>query len=166
MLTIKKAIYLLEDSLLIGLLVSMIVLASGQIILRNFFDMGIIWVDPLLRVLVLWTAMIGAAVASRENRHIRIDLLTRFFSKRLHLAIQFFVGIFTAAVCGVIAVYGARWVYTDYQDGLTGFAGLPSWVLEVIIPLAFGLIALRYLLHSYCWMVMFLRFDEQESCEL
>ena len=166
MLTIKKAIHLLEDSLLITLLVSMIVLASGQIILRNFFDMGIIWIDPLLRVLVLWAGMIGATVASRDNKHIRIDLLSRYIPKRMHLAIQFFVGLFTVLVCSVIAVFGSRWVYMDYRDGLTSFSGLPSWALAVIIPLAFGLIAVRYLVHSYCWMMMFLRFNEQESGEI
>ena len=166
MLTIKKAIHLLEDSLLITLLVSMIVLASGQIILRNFFDMGIIWIDPLLRVLVLWAGMIGATVASRDNKHIRIDLLSRYIPKRTHLAIQFFVGLFTVLVCSIIAVFGSRWVYMDYKDGLTSFSGLPSWALAVIIPLAFGLIAVRYLVHSYCWMMMFLRFNEQENCEI
>ncbi len=163
--SLNRAIHLLEDSLLISLLVSMILLASGQILLRNFFDMGIIWVDPLLRVLVLWTGLIGATVASRENKHIRIDLLSRFISKRLHLITQVFIGLFTASVCAIISWYGAGWVIMDYQDKLTGFAGLPSWVLEVIIPIAFGLIAVRYLIHSLCWALMFLHLtDDEESC--
>lgn len=163
---INRSIQLLEDSLLITLLVSMIFLASGQIILRNFFDMGIIWVDPLLRVLVLWSGLIGATIASRDNKHIRIDLISRFFSKAVHMLIQIFIGLFTATVCFIIAWYGAQWVYLDYQDKLTAFAGLPNWLLEIIIPVAFGLIALRYLMHSYCWLVMFIHCDDKESCEL
>ncbi len=160
---INKTIHLLEDSLLITLLVSMILLSSGQIIFRNFFDFGIIWIDPLLRVLVLWTALIGATVASRENKHIRIDLISRFFSKKLHLIIQVFVGFFTATVCAIIAWFGAQWVLLDYQDKLTSFSGLPSWVLEIIIPLAFGLIAIRYLMHSICWLGLFFHFNEEEN---
>ena len=135
----------------------MILLASGQIALRNFFDMGLVWIDPLLRVLVLWTGLIGANVASRDNKHIRIDLISHFFTKRKHLLIQVFAGLFTAFICAVIAWHGARWVYHDYSDSLTGFSDLPAWVLEVIIPIAFGLIALRYLSHSICWGIMFLR---------
>jgi TRAP-type C4-dicarboxylate transport system permease small subunit len=161
---INRTIHLLEDSLLITLLVSMILLASGQIILRNFFDMGIIWVDPLLRVLVLWSGLIGATIASRENKHIRIDLISPFCSRTVHMIIQVFVGLFTACVCFIIAWYGAKWVYLDYQDALTAFAGLPSWILEVIIPAAFGLIALRYMMHSYCWLVMFVRRHDGENC--
>ena len=162
----NRTIHLLEDSLLISLLISMILLSSGQIVLRNFFDIGIIWIDPLLRVLVLWTALIGATVASRENKHIRIDLISRLFSKKFHLGIQVFIGLFTFSVCAIIAWYGAQWVLLDYQDKLTSFSGLPSWALEIIIPVAFGLIAIRYLMHSICWLGMFLRFNEGENCKL
>ncbi len=161
----QRIIQRLEDGLLAALLISMIVLSSGEIVLRNFFDFGIIWIDPLLRVLVLWAGLIGATVASRENKHIRIDLLSRLFSKRVHMFVQMFVGLFTATVCAIIAWHGARWVLMDYQEKLTSFEGLPSWVLEVIIPLAFGLIALRYLMHSFCWFGMFFRLNLEKSLE-
>ncbi len=144
----------------------MILLSSGQIVLRNFFDVGIIWIDPLLRVLVLWTALIGATVASRKNKHIRIDLISRVFSKKAHLVIQVFVGFFTAAVCAIIAWFGAQWVLMDYQDRLKGFADVPSWMLEIIIPVAFGLIAIRYFLLSIFWIELFFHFDEKKDYEL
>lgn len=150
-----KLIQRLEDSLLILLLGSMIVLASSQIILRNFFDFGFVWIDPLLRLLVLWTGLIGATVASRDNRHIRIDLLSRYLSKGAHLFIQFLVGLFTTFICAVIAWHGANWVFLDYQDNLLGFQDLPAWALESIIPLAFGIIALRYLILSCTWFIMY-----------
>jgi len=144
----------------------MILLSTSQIVLRNFFDSGIIWIDPLLRVLVLWTGLIGATVASRENKHIRIDLISRFFGKKLHLAIQVFIGLFTSIICAIIAWHGSRWLLMDYQDGLISFANLPSWVLEIIIPVAFGLIAIRYLMHSLCWLLMYFRFDQRMDCTL
>ena len=163
----NRVIHFIEDGLLVALLISMIVLSSGEIVLRNFFDLGIIWIDPLLRVLVLWAGLIGATVASRDNKHIRIDLITRLFSKRIHLFIQVFIGLFSAIVCGIIAWNGARWVLQDFNDKLTAFQGVPSWVLEIIIPIAFGLIAIRYLLHSFCWFGMFIRYDEQPGkCSL
>jgi TRAP-type C4-dicarboxylate transport system permease small subunit len=56
----------------------MISLAFAQIVLRNGFDGGIVWADSLLRIMVLWIALIGAVVASRDQRHINIDLISRF----------------------------------------------------------------------------------------
>jgi len=158
-----KTIHLFEDTLLVLLLTSMIVLATSQIFMRNFFDSGLVWVDPLLRVMVLWLGLLGATIASRHNKHIHIDLLTRFFNKPVQLATQTIVGLFTAIVSGLIAWHGARWVLMDYQDDIKAFSGLPSWVLEIIIPLAFGLISIRYFLYALHWCSYF--FKDSPHCE-
>jgi TRAP-type C4-dicarboxylate transport system permease small subunit len=54
--------------LLVLLLLAMISLAFAQIVLRNGFDGGIIWADSLLRIMVLWIALIGAVVASQGSK--------------------------------------------------------------------------------------------------
>jgi len=140
-----------EDGLLVILLSSMIVLAGTQIFLRNFFDSGFVWIDPLLRILVLWLGLVGATVASRHNKHIRIDLLSRYFERNTHRLIQALVGQVSTWTCLVIAWYGFDWIKLDYADGMTSFAGLPAWAVEIIVPLAFALIGLRYLLRSLLW---------------
>jgi TRAP-type C4-dicarboxylate transport system permease small subunit len=50
----------------------------------------------------------------------------------------------TALTCGVIAWYSAHLVYTDYQYGSRAFLALPLWLCEIIIPLAFTTISLRF----------------------
>ena len=62
----------------------MILLSSAQILLRNFFDSGIDWADPLLRLLVLWVGMQGAMLATHYDKHIRIDLVSRFIPEQYH----------------------------------------------------------------------------------
>jgi TRAP-type C4-dicarboxylate transport system permease small subunit len=137
-----------EDGLLALLLAIMIVLAGTQILLRNFFDSGFVWIDPLLRVLVLWLGLLGATVATRHNRHIRIDLLSRYFKRNPHRLIQALVGQVSAWTCLVIAWYGLDWIRLDYADAVTWFGDIPAWAVEIIVPLAFALIGLRYLLLS------------------
>ena len=66
----------LENIVLVGMLTSMILLAVGQIVLRELFDTGIIWVDELIKLMVLWLAMVGSIAACRDDRHIRIDVLS------------------------------------------------------------------------------------------
>ena len=146
-----KAVHRVENVLLVALLSSMILLATTQILLRILFDFGLIWADPLLRVMVLWLGLVGATVASRHNKHIHIDALTRFFSKNLYLGVQTFVGQFTAWVCIIIGWHGAQWVQLDYVDGLTGLGGIPAWMLEIIIPISFTVIGIRYFLFSIRW---------------
>jgi TRAP-type C4-dicarboxylate transport system permease small subunit len=146
-----KTVHRVEDALLIVLLSSMITLASTQILLRILFDYGLIWADPLLRVMVLWLGLTGATVASRHNKHIHIDVLTRFFSKNLYLFVQTFVGLFTSWICLLVAWHGARWVQMDYVDELTSLGGIPAWMLEIIIPISFAVIGIRYFLFSMRW---------------
>ena len=157
MRTWTKRLHRAEDALLVLLLSTMIVLASTQILLRNLLDSGFVWIDPLLRVLVLWLGLIGATVATRNNRHIRIDLLSKLFSRNTHRLIQSVIGQVSAWTCLVVAWYGFKWIQMDYVDGVTSFAGVPAWLLEVIIPVTFALIGLRYLIMSVCWAQLYLR---------
>ncbi len=157
MRVLVKSVHRIEDILLVLLLSSMIALASTQIILRNLFDFGLVWADPLLRIMVLWLGLIGATVASRDNRHIHIDLVSRFLSKRWYLLIQTFVGQFTAWICLLIAWHGARWVRLEYVDEMTGLLGIPAWMFEIVIPVTFILIGIRYFLFSIRWGSLYLR---------
>ena len=154
----NQRLHRVEDALLVVLLSAMILLASTQILLRNFFDSGFVWIDPILRVLVLWLGLIGATVATRNNKHIRIDLLSRYFERNTHRLIQSIVGQVSAWTCLLVAWHGFRWIHLDYQDGLTSFAGIPAWMLEVVIPVTFTLIGLRYLFGSVRLARLYIRY--------
>ena len=135
----------LEDAVLVALLIAMILLAVYQIILRNFYDSGLIWGESLLRVLVLWVGLMGAMIASRKGNHININLITHLVRPRIQAAINILTSLFTAAICALLAYHSFRFVLIEYQDGLTAFANVPTWVCELIIPVAFCLISFRYL---------------------
>ena len=61
-----------EDALLLVILISMILLAGTQIVLRNFLDTSIFWGDEMLRLMVLWLTIAGGLAASRMDKHISI----------------------------------------------------------------------------------------------
>lgn len=134
----------LEDALLALLLGTMVLLASGQILLRNVFQAGLLWADPLLRALVLWVGLLGALVASRENRHISIDVLSRLLPARARGAAQAVTSLFTTGVSGVVAYHAVRFAASDYAAGTEAFSGVPAWIVESIVPFAFAVVALRY----------------------
>jgi len=45
----------------------------------------------------------------------------------------------------VIAIHAGRFVYLEYQMGSVAFGNLPAWIIQLILPVGFGLIAFRYL---------------------
>ncbi len=138
----------IESGLLVVLLSSMILLAAYQVIARNFFDTGLLWGDALVRVLVLWVTFIGATIASRNDEHIRIDLLTRFTGERSSLWLDRFRSLFTAFIAGVFTWYSYQFVKLDYEDGIIAFASVPAWVCELVMPVGAALICLRYLIRT------------------
>ncbi|MEE4382593.1 MAG: TRAP transporter small permease [Pseudomonadales bacterium] len=138
----------LEDAFLAGLLLAMIGLAVLQIVLRNGFDTGLPWGESLLRMLVLWVAFVGSTVATREGRHVRIDALVRLFPEPLRAATDRIGDLVVAGLCGVLAWYGLALVRLEYADGFEAFAGVPVWVTELVIPVAFAVMGLRHLLQA------------------
>ena len=166
LLSALRVVHRVEDGLIALLLGTMVVLAGGQILLRNVVTGGAGWVDPLLRVLVLWVGLLGAVAASRSNKHIAIDAAVRVLPPRARCMARAFTCGFTAAVAGLIAYHAARFVAMDYQAQVVAFAGVPTWVLELVLPVAFALIALRYLLRAAYHVHTFLRRPTATSCDL
>ena len=134
----------LEDALLVLLLGGLIGLAALQIVQRNLFSAGFVWSDELLRLMVLWLALIGAVAASRDDNHINIDVLSRLLPPRLQQAAHIVVDLFTCALCAFLAWHGGRFVAGEREFASTVLGGLPAWPFESVIPVGFGLISWRY----------------------
>ncbi len=133
-----------EDAALVILLGSMVLLAVLQIVLRQFFGTGIVWADELIKIIVLWLAMVGSIAAARDNRHIRIDVLSHVLPESLMTLSRIVVELFAAAVCCVIAWQAWRYLQIEIEWQETVLVGVPAWVAHMIVPLAFLLIAYRF----------------------
>ncbi|MFC1747430.1 TRAP transporter small permease [Pseudomonadota bacterium] len=140
-----KTLHFFEDSLLAILLGSMVMLATSQIFLRNFWNSGVDWIDPTLRVLVLWIGLVGAMVASRELNHINIDVVSRLLPKTGKRIVTTITNLFSAIICAIVSYHAGRFVMMEYEDNIMAFDQVPAWVCEIIMPIGFGVMALRFL---------------------
>lgn len=141
---LAKAGIAAENGLLFILLLGMIGLSFAQIVLRNFFDIGFFWTDELLRLLVLWVAVVGAIAASRTDKHISINIVDHLLGQRGRFAVKLVVHTFSAAICAVVAWYSLDFVKTSHEYGDILLGGVPAWWLQAVLPLGFGLICYRY----------------------
>ena len=139
---------LLENFVLVTLLSGMMLLAVGQIVLREVFDTGIIWADELVRLIVLWLAMMGAIAACREDRHIRIDALSHLFSDNVISGIRIVVDLFAAGVCAVIAWHAYRYLQLEIEFEDTLLVDTPAWIIHSVVPVAFLLTAYRFVVSA------------------
>ncbi len=135
-----------ENALIIATLGVMVILSFLQVLLRNFFSTGILWGDIFLRHLVLWVGFVGASLATREERHINIDILTRFISKKLVPFVKIIIDIVAVIICIILAK--ASYVFLQYEIEAKTilFKNVPSWYFQIILPLGFALIGFRFFL--------------------
>lgn len=134
-----------ENALLMVILISMILLAGAQIFLRNFFDYSIFWGDEMLRLMVLWLTVAGGLAASRMNKHISIEVLDRFLPTGVNQMTRIIIDLFTASVCALFAWQSARFVMGSYEFGDTLMNNTPAWIMQIVLPLGFGLMAYRHI---------------------
>ena len=135
-----------ENGIIVATLGIMVILAFLQVLLRNFFDTGLLWGDILLRHLVLWVGFFGASLATRQEKHINVDILTKLLPKKAIPYVQLTVNIFAVVINVILAK--ASWIFLSFEieAGTTIFLDIPSWYIQIILPLGFGLIGLRFTL--------------------
>ncbi len=133
-----------ENASLVLLLGSLMILAVGQIVLRIFFDSGLIWADELLRIMVLWIAMIASVAAARSKRHLRIDILSHFVPDRYTQVPGIIVDGFTASICGLLAWHSIRFLQITIEMDDTVLVDFPSWIAYGILPVAFLFMCYRF----------------------
>ena len=87
---------------------------------------------------------LGAAMASAKGKHIALDLVTYLVPKRLQPWILLLSHLLSALTTAAL-VYAA-WVFlaNEITYGSPALFALPSWVWNLVFPLAFTMIALRY----------------------
>jgi len=133
-----------EEGLLVGLMSGMVLVSFAQIALRNLWAYTLPWAEPLVQQLLMWSALLGALVATRQGRHLRIDLLLRLVSPRLRPALEATGAGASALVCGLLCWVALRFIHAEALAGGTGVFGVGVWKLQLVFPLAFGGMALRF----------------------
>jgi len=135
----------IETALMSVILLGIVALESLQIVLRNFFSYAIFWADDLIRLGVLWLAIIGALAASREGRHLAIGIVPRYCPASWHKPAACLAALFAAAVTALLAWHAFRFVFDSYRYGDTVLGDLPAWAFQLVMPVGFSLISYRFL---------------------
>ncbi len=146
-----------ERWLIVGLLLSMLLLAFTQVVLRNVFSTGIDWADTTVRHLVLWVGLLGASLAAKEKRHLSIDIASRLIPKKWYHLVEALLCLVTGAVC--LLFLWASFLFTKflYEWGTGTLEGIPALAAGVILPISFAGISVRFFLRAVHEIVEFKR---------
>ena len=149
--SLERAGKLAENVALLVLLGTMIGVSVFQILNRQLLGgaFSLAWADELVKMIVLWLAMVGSIAACRDNKHIRIDLVTHILSGTIVSWIKVVVDLFAAGVCAVIAWQAWRLIGEERTWGDVILGDVPLWLAHAIVPLAFALVSYRFLVRVF-----------------
>ena len=136
----------LENAALVMLLGALMLLAVAQIVLRVFFSFGFAWADELVKLLVLWIALVASIAASRGNRHLRIDVLSHFVAEKYARFPRIIVDAFAAFMCGFLAWHSWRYIQLVIEFEDTVLIDFPAWIAYALLPLSLAMMCYRFIL--------------------
>ncbi len=144
--SIHAWLYRLEELFLSLLLAAMIILACIQILLRTFSSGGILWIDPLLRYLVIWAGLFGAAAVTSRGKHIALDIISFLLPKAYQPWLRMVINLFSAIVCIFLTWAAILFIRNEVEFGGRVLLTIPSWIWNLAFPIAFCLISIRFLI--------------------
>ncbi len=119
------------------------ILPIAEIVLRATFSVGIPASGPLVQHLTLWVAFVGAMLAAREDKLLALATASFVPEGRWRRATRAFAAAVGAAASMLLFRGSLDLVLVEREAGTTLGAGIPTWIAETVLPVAFVVVGLR-----------------------
>jgi TRAP-type C4-dicarboxylate transport system permease small subunit len=167
---IDKVVEVIERYLIIIFLTLMVVLTFFNILLRSLYTHGHIqwanavlgkvdWSEPFTRLLVLWVTFLGASLLTKENRHIKIDIMRSLIPKHWLAWRDLLISLSCLIICVLMVKASIAYTLMEIDFGSNLLLGIPAWICQLILPLGFAVMAFRFFLEIIGWIVSIIHTD-------
>jgi tripartite ATP-independent transporter DctM subunit len=134
------------ENLLVSLaLAALVLLPLVEIVLRKVFQTGISGATAFQQHLTLLIGLLGGMLAARERRLLTLSTLVDILKGQGQVFARVFSGAFAAGISMFLCVAAAQLVQTEKEAGKILAYGIPLWTIQSVMPVSFGVIALRLL---------------------
>lgn len=133
-----------EDGVIVLLLAAIVILPLADMVLRRVSGVGFPGAIAIVQHLTLWIALLGAALAAREDRLLTMGTVQLITTEKAKRAARAFTSAVAAGVSAMLAVAGLDLVLISREyPSTSGVAGVEEWVAMAVIPVAFAVMAIR-----------------------
>jgi TRAP-type C4-dicarboxylate transport system permease small subunit len=134
-----------EDLLVVLALAALVFVPLGEIVLRRVFHTGITGATAFQQHLTLLIGLLGGALAARERRLLTLSTLLDCLKGKWKLWARVFSSALAAGISVFLRMAATQLVQTEKEAGKILAYGIPLWTIQVVMPVSFGVIALRVL---------------------
>ena len=140
-----------ENALAGAALVLMGLLPVAELVLRAFFRTGVPGVSGYVSHLTLWVGFLGAMIASRERLHLNLSTGMVALPAAFDRVTSLFAAALSVAVGAGLAWASLRFVLIEMDSAARVAGWLPVWMAEAILPVAFTVMTLRFVVQAGGW---------------
>ncbi|WLR50317.1 TRAP transporter small permease [Bacillus tianshenii] len=135
------------EEIAVGLaLVVGVTLTFIEVVLRYGFGGSLGFTHELVVYLLIFTGLIGASIGVREKVHLGVDLVVQQFPYSIQKGITILTLSVCTLFCFLIALLGYQHILIIMEFGqVTPEMEVPLYVPKAIVPLAFGLMSIRFI---------------------
>ncbi|MTW18627.1 TRAP transporter small permease subunit [Rhodoplanes serenus] len=130
-----------------ALLVAMMLATVLRVALRTVFNYGILGVDQVSGIFMVYCAFLGAAWVLRRDGHVTVDILVATLPPRARRFFEILASVIGAAACLTIAYFSVVAVQLSLQRGIVVAAELeiPRAVNLIAIPVGCFLLGIEFI---------------------
>lgn len=123
-----------------------LVLVMLGVITRNVFQFSFAWPEELGKILMIWVAAMGAALATRKNEHVCVDLIFRFIPLKLLPCFKGFLGAVNTGFVGLFTYYTFRHAIVISKTGQvsTGMDWFQMYWVYAILGICFLMMTIEF----------------------
>src|SRR6266700_3249836 len=137
-----------ENLLLPLALAALMLLPLLEIVGRKLFHGGVSGAAAFEQHLVLIIGLLGGMFAARDRRLLALSTLTSFLKGRWQAFARVLSSAFAAGITIFLCLAALQLVQAEKGGGAMLAYGIPRWTIQMIMPLGFGVIALRLFWHA------------------
>jgi TRAP-type C4-dicarboxylate transport system permease small subunit len=128
------------------ILLAMVILVTGDILLRNLTRTGFAWANEVSEYALYAISLLTAPWLLRRGQHVRIDLVLTIVPARAAWLMEAVADMLGLAVCVVIMRYGVKIAVESAALGSITIKNLvfPEWWLLAPLPACFALLAIEF----------------------
>ena len=144
---VDRGVLVAEKVFLVVALLTMTALVSIDALDRWSESINLLWFwdTKLAMFLMIWVGFIGASVATKERKHLAIDVASRVLTPRGARVAAFFSQAFAAGFCFVLASYAYDVVVESHvNQDREGVLPIPTWIIQSIMPFSLTVMGARF----------------------
>jgi len=118
-----------------------VVLNFTNVVGRYLFGISLLGSDEVQVFIIVCVTFLGAAVVTRRNQHLRMDVLLQFMPQSLRLALRVAEQLLLIAIAGFVLTQSFFYARQMLRIGRTSdMAGVPMWIPHGAVAAGFTLI--------------------------